>query len=785
MSKDLRHAFRALLQDRTVGLISLLTLTVALTLAALTLAILDAVMFHPLPYKGAGRVFNMGIDTRTSTRSGRVSPSLADMRRWEDLEAIEVAAAWSDLPFGCITRARIPIRVDARFITESYLALHEALPVQGRAFSAADMDPSAPLVALVGHTFWQSQLNGAKVTGTTIRCDTQVATIVGVLPPGLHSNVAIWLPLRLAGPRAERRGANLTVHARLGPDASIPNAAAQLTSLLQPGATVQSEGRVTGVRLDSVLEATVIRYIPAARVLVGGVMVILALAAVNVCGLFLTRIASRRREMAVRLAIGASRAQLIRQLFFEALVLTATSATLGAYFAWMLFDAIVPILPFALPGGSQLTLSAPVLLVLGVVAVLLAIVIGGFAALNVLRRDLQRELMISSTSISGRLSRRTVKILITAQVALTLAITAAGGSLIGSYARLMAVDLGFDPTRVVAFKVAPVDVSAPAKLDFYWQVAQRVSTLPSVEAAGLVDHFPLGETTVSVSAAAQGESVGVGFRQVVADYFNALGVRASQGSLPRQATTSGQLVAVINESAARRLFPDQAVGSTFSIGRKNYQVAAVVPDFIHGGPLGKAQPEVFVPFDPNDGRSRMLPAMTAVVRTRASDSGFSNSVQELVRSIGPAAVIEDIRSGNGWLADRVAVPRHRAILFVILGAVGLLLMIVLVFSTTAYAVAKRTGEIALRMALGAPSSAVLRTTLLDALWPIVGGLAIGLLLAIAFGHVLRSLLFGVSPTDLQILSLVAGVVSAVALISAWIPARRVIHVDPVANLRRE
>jgi predicted permease len=356
------------------------------------------------------------------------------------------------------------------------------------------------------------------------------------------------------------------------------------------------------------------------------------------------------------------------------------------------------------------------------------------------------------------------------------------GLTIRSFSRLTSVDLGFDPDALVAFNVLPLGSEPSLQRRYYPELLDAIRALPGIRAAGAVDYFALGDASVSTSAKANGRSVGVSRRQMLPGYLEAMGVPLQQGRFPVPAD-SGR-VAVINESAATALFPNGALGQPFTIGSRMFNVVGVVADFIHGGPSGRRRAEAYVPFDPAAAVG-LAPGLTIVVRPDRWTANLGDVLRRTAESIGPRVLVDPVRPGREWFGDRVATPRHRTLLLGLLGVLGLSLTLVGIFSVTAFAVARRTREIGVRIAFGARPGDVVWHMVRDAIMPVGLGVAAGLAVAFFATRVIASFLFETTPTDPVTFVAVAVMLLASALVAAWLPARRAARIDPVVALRAE
>ena len=575
------------------------------------------------------------------------------------------------------------------------------------------------------------------------------------------------------------------------PDLNIEDAARQLAAITPVGegrSAFSANETVMGapVRLRSVLDQTTERYRTVVGILSGAVVLIVLIACVNVASLLLARGATREAELAIRAAIGAGRARLIRQLIVESVTLSLLGAALGIVIAWLSLDALVAILPMVLPPGSEPALNVRVLAASGILAGVTGVAFGLAPAVRLSAVRIGAAFRRRPPRSGATLSRRVGQSLIAAEIALAVVLVAGAGLMIRSFVRLTSVDLGFDSRAVVAFKAVPVDSNPAVQAGYYSAVLQAIRTLPSVEAAGAVDHFALAGTSTLTGLSVKGRSEFAAVRIVTPGYFEAMGMRLQAGRTPSASDeASNHMTAVLNASAARKLFPEGAVGQALTLRKQSLTVIGVVADVIHAGPAQKTQPEVFSTFNPSIAGSHSALGLTIVVRPRPGAANITETLRRAAESVGARAIVDDARPGTAWFGDLVATPRHRTALLGLLGGFGLVLTLVGVFSTTAYAVARRTREIGVRMALGAQPVDVVGRMVREAGWPMLLGLAAGLGVAYYATRVVESFLFQTPPNDPVTFVAVALLMGAAALIAAWIPARRAALVDPVMTLRAE
>ena len=794
--QDVRYAIRRLLRRRGASIVEALTLALGIGASTAIFSVVDAAMLRPLPYPDPEQLVRVGVEiTRPDGRSSRPTPSMADMRLWQQADAVfSAVAGWGRAFRGRIVDGPEPARIEVSQFTESYLSMHGVTPLLGRDFTREDTEFGAPAVALLGYGYWQSRYAGRRdVIGETIRLDDGAATIIGVLPASFDADIPLARPLRIPPDEVTRRGTGrVTVFARLRAGVTVDQAGADLSARIAGQPLPDGSALPARVGVSSELESTVSRYRTTVTIIAGAVGLILLLACVNVAGLLLARGAARESELALRASLGAGRPRLIRQLLTESLVLALAGGGAGVFLAWLSLDAIVANIPMSLPPNTSVTLNLRVLAATVALLVPTVLLFGLAPAMSLSRVRIGPALARGGRQPGSSLTRRGGQLLVASEVALAVVLVAGAGLMLRSFARLSAVDLGFDPDGLITMEALPLDRDPAAHKAYYTALVQRVRTLPGVASVGLVDNFPLGDGTSFTTLRGGGEPVPVSVFGTLPGYFETIGVTLRAGRLPTDADlAAGLRGAVINAAAANALFPDgPAVGREVSPAAgddpESWTVLGVIGDLRHGGPLGRWSenyPQVFFPLEPTE--FDLNHAMMVVLRRSGRAPDLGNRLREAARAIGPRVLIERVRTGNDWFGDRVVTPRRRTVLLSLLGGLGLVLALVGVFGMTAYAVARRTSEIGVRMALGARPGRVVAAMVRDSAVPIAVGTLLGLGGAALATRVIESFLFETAPTDAATFAAVALASVAVGCLAALVPALRAARVDPVATLRAE
>ncbi len=835
--QDLRFAARGLAKSPGFAAVAVLTLALGIGANTAIFSLLHAVLLRPLPYPEPERLLMLYLSTTgngpedANDRFPWSYPKFATFREGD--QVFERAAGFSHLDLTLAGDAG-PERLPGEIVSADYFPVLGVQAVQGRTFTAEeDGTPRGHAVALVGHDLWRSRFGGdPALVGKTIRLNRAPFQVVGVLPAGFHGltgEAEVWVPMAMAPvviyPEAlEERWAHwFEVVARPRPEVSAAAAAAAMTAAgkrIDEAHPVPFESNaVWGANAVALREA---RLDPAVRtsifVLAGAVACVLLIACANVANLLLARATGRQREVAVRLALGAGRRRLLRQLLTESLLLAIAGGAAGLLVAaWgvRLLAALRPALAGAAGGPGALgtslldvasaRLDSPVLLYSVALSVLTGLVCGTVPALLSTRPDLTGSLKEgSAAAVVGagghRGARRlgTRDFLVAGEIALALVLLLGAGLMLKSFVRLRALDPGFRPDGVLTFRLDPPEprYTRQNAAAFKERLLERLAALPGVEAASVDICPPLSgpcnRTVVTRLGGgpplAPGEGPEIGVHSIAEDHFRALGIPILAGRAFTAADRVGApLVAIVNQAAARRLWPrGEAVGRQIQVGIGMFgendmaEVVAVVGDVKYGPPEQAAGPDIYVSY-----RQYTAPRGTVMVRTAGDPSALAAAVRNEVRAVDPELPVYDLKTMAERAGDAMARSRYAALLLAAFAVLALVLAGIGVYGVMSYAVAQRRREMGLRMALGARPADVValvvrRGALLAAL-----GLAAGLLVGSAATRALEGMLFGVAATDPAVFAGIAALLAAIALLATYLPARRARRVDPMTALKTE
>lgn len=791
--QDVKYGLRQLGQRPSFSIVAIATLALAIAVSTALFSVIDAALLRPLPYPNPEEL--VVIDVEEASQDGkrsRYAPSMADIRTWRTLTTIISHAGMGRVTgfVPLIVDTGTPDRLTVAEASEDFLETYGITPILGRGIHLDDTREGAPAVALLGHAYWQRQFGGdPAVLGRDIRIQNRPVTIVGVLPAGFYTDTAVWQAKQFSGAMIDRRGSGTPVVARLRRGVSLEQAMPALNALTPPSTMMGPTPVPVRVVVESMYDDETGEFGATIRTLSLAVGLILIIACVNVAGLLLARGATRDTELAIRAAIGAGRGRLFRQLLTESLLLAVAGALVGVLLAYASLESLVALIPLSLPANSPVTINATVLWFAAGATFATALLFGLVPALKLSRAPMMIGTMLT---VAGRgraaLSKRAGQWLIGAEVALALVLMTGSGLILRSFAKLVSVDLGHDFSNVLVLEVEPLDQTPAIRRQYYASLTDALRRLPEVVSAGAIDDLSLNGGASHVSATADtGVNVAGPQRTVLPGYFEATGVRHLAGRLFEDADLVTGEAAIVNAAAADQYFSGDALGHTIRTTRKNpryWRIVGVVPNIRHAGPQGRVRPEMYVLADPN-GTETMFTRMAMVMRLRAGSSFSLDRLKQVAEAVGPRVVVGRARPAAAVLSEQVAKPRHRMLLLTLLGAFGLLLTLVGIFSITAYAVARRTREIGVRVAFGARPGQVVGVVIRDAAWPVVLGLLAGLAGTYYATRMIASFLFQTTPHDPATLVAVVALLGSAACVAAWLPARRAASVDPLTALRAE
>jgi putative ABC transport system permease protein len=791
--KDLRVGIRALLKNKGYTAIAVLTLVLGIGANSAIFSIINAVLLSPLPFPESERLVRV---RESNPEKGFQNSSLAAGKYTalrEHSTVFEEVGAYYIQQLN-LTDVQDPEALNTAGVTASLMRALGAMPVVGQIFTEEQDQAGAEPVALLSHSLFERRFGADPgVIGKTIELSRQRYRVVGVMPRVFNfpPRVEVWTPTAFfPGLLADRRARFLGVTARLKPGVTLAQAQEEMNALSARLAAERPETDAGWqVGLVSMREQAVSDVRTGLWILFGAVGLVLAVACVNVANLSLARADSRRKEMAVRAALGASRWRLIRQVLVESLALAVTGGGLGLLLATLGVEALVSASAGRIPRAQEITLDGRVLGFTLLLSVLTGLLFGLMPAWRASQASLGEILKEGSGKLSGSLRlRRLRSALVISEVALALVLLVGAGLLIKSLIRLHQVSPGFTSDGVLTAKLALPWTRLQESANFYQKVIGRVAAVPGVQSVGAINFLPLDVTSTPQSFSIEGRAISddkllTGFRNVSGGYFTTLGIPLKQGRLfDERDSNEAPGVLMVNETFAARFFPEEdPVGKRLKIfNRTSFEIVGVVGSVRHEGPDSEPQPEIFYNY-----LQSAWPTMTLVVRSSQPAAGLAKAIRGELLAIDPAQPVFDIKTMNERLADSVARRRFNMLLLGLFAGVALLLAAVGIYGVISYSVTQRTHEIGVRMAVGARATDVLRMILSEGLKLTLAGVCIGLGAAFGLTRLMGSLLFGVSATDAATFLVVASLLTGVAVAASFIPARRAARVDPMVALRYE
>jgi putative ABC transport system permease protein len=799
---DLRFAIRQLLKQPVFTLVVLVTLALGIGANTAIFSVVYGVLLRPLPYPESGRIAALtAVYGTVPSELGVTWPEATFLQQHNT--AFQYLAATTSVGFNLLTGTAADrvhgLRVSAHFF--DVLGVH---PMLGRAFTAEEDQTGGPDVVVLSYGVWQRLLGGDRgVIGTAVRLDGKPFTVIGVMPADFRSQYGaqVWTTLAQVASTIGS-GQNLALIGRVPPGRSMAQADAALRGLTTDYRTAFP----TFVSNDYVLGAAPWRSLlvqdvrTPVRVVFGAILFVLLIACANVASLLLGRAAARRRELSVRIALGASRTRIIRQLLTESLLLALAGGVLGLLVATWGLHLLLTALPGDL-GGAAIGINGWTLLFTFAIAALTGVVFGLGPAWQATSADPQAALQEGAArSTAGRGQTRVRDGLVVAEVALSLLLLAGAGLMIRTVANLLHIDPGFDADHVASAEfwlTGTRYTSTEAIGQLYQQLVQRAERVPGVRAAAVVEAgLPLergGNIPIWLDGQVIRTRGGTDFRGVTGGYFDALGTPLVSGRLfDGRDSPSSQPVMLVNQTFARQFLADgPVVGRQMQVGGKDERLRTVVGvvgdvrSFI-GSP---AQPTVYIPQAQTPiGITTIFGSwfpMHLLVRTSGNPGAVVPQLSHVIREVDPQVPVGQVQTMASVLSQSVALRHFIMLLLGIFAGLAVVLAAVGIYGLIAYVVAQGTRDIGVRLALGARGGDVVRGVMRRGLMLALGGTVLGLVGAVVLTRLLQNQLYAVSATDPVTLGGVAVLLIVVALIACWIPARRAASVDPLVALRVE
>jgi putative ABC transport system permease protein len=798
---DLIYCFRMLRKRPSFTVVAVLTLALAIGASTALFSIVDVVVLNPFAYKNPSHLFfvrqslpKIGVQDQFRL-SGPEFVDLAKSGIFERVAAIESVSR-------NLTGSDEPERVAAAKVSTEFFTMLGVEPILGRTIAPNEQGPNGQRVLVISHGLWQRRFGGEKsVLGQKVSLDDEPFTIIGVMPPQFRfEEQQAWFPFPFDFAETQRAARSFAILARTSPTTTQQQVNAALANLARQneqdfGGTIQEyAGRSIFVQPMADFYFGPVRK--ALFILLGAVALVLLIACANIANLLLAKSVSRSHEIAIRTAMGASRARIIRQMLVESAVLGLLGGGLGLLIASWGTRGLLSLIPTGtIPAGTEVTMNSQVLLFTLAVSLVTAFIFGLWPAIQGSRTQTREALQSASQrATAGFATRRAQSVLVVAEVSLSLILLVMAGLMIRSFAKLTNIDPGMATTNVMSMRInrSPAKSKDGAQNAIFFQtVIDRVKRLPGVEAAGVASHMPFVYTedwpiTVESVANAGEQTQSIDTRTVSADYFNTMQIPLVGGELFSPADNVP--VVIVNQSMVNRYWSNQdPLGKRIKLGDPNskspwFTVKGVVKDSAQSALDAGTKPEIYFALAQMAGRYRR---MNLAVRTSVDPKSTLAAIQAAIREVDKDQPVYQVQTMDELMRDSIGTRRFALTILILFAALALVLAVSGIYGVISYSVTQRTQEIGIRMALGARVPDVMRLVLGQFLRLTAVGVVLGLIGAYALTRLMTTLLFGVTPTDLTTFVLVALSLSVVALVACLIPARRATKVDPLVALRYE
>ena len=805
--RDLRYGLRLIRKSPGFAALAILAIAIGIGANTAIFSVVDAILLRPLPYPEPRKLIAIGMHQRGG--SGVNPMGVADFLAWRDQQhsfehvAVFGGGAGSFSLSGLGTPERVPgITVSADFFTTLGVQ-----PIIGRGFQTGEDRPGSPPVAVVSEQFWRDHLGSdPQVTSRSITLDGRAHAIVGVMPASFRfpfsKQLDVWAIRTFPVPNA-RPPYGLRAFGRLKRGATVQIAGAELNGI----AAHVTQQFPSSPELESSMvplkEWMVKSVSTALLLLLGAISLVLLIAIVNVANLLLARASVRQREIAVRMALGATRARVLRQLLTESVMLSLLGGAVGLLLAFLTVKAFLTFGPGRMPRLEEVGINAPVLLFTFILCVGSGIMFGLAPAFATSRNAINGPLKESERGATSTSAQRTHRVLVISEIALALLLMIGSGLLVRSFLRLRDVNPGFQSDHVITAAISlPRSYANPAQISSFWkQFLAKVESTPGVTSAGASMSIPPNLLAITNPFTVEGQGYDRGRLLQLAeemtvspDYFRALGIPLLRGRFFSESEQVEQdndpMIVIINETMAKKYFAGQdPVGKRIQTGdpdpKSSWEtIVGVVGDVKYSGLDAQPAPTLYVPYNEN-GWVMWAREMYVVVRTPLSAAAIVPALRGQLESVDRDIPLASVQTMDQLIEDSVVQEKFRTWVVGVFAGLALLLAAIGIYAVVSYSVAQRTREIGVRMALGADRFAVLSMVLGQGMKLAIAGLSIGVIAAIAVTRVLRSLLYATSSTDLLSYVATSAVLMAVVVLACYVPARRATRVDPLTALRYE
>jgi predicted permease len=809
--QDARHALRLMRRQRAHTLIVVGVMALGIAATAVLGSVIYGVLLKPLPWTGAPRLVRLYETRQGSTRRfGPLMTNVSYLPWRENMRTLDAMGAWSNRRV-TLTGAGDPARLVSTAVTPSLFPILGAAPGAGRLFAEDDIAADRPAVVLLSYGLWQQRFGGRDVVGTTTTLDGERYTIVGVMPPSFvfpDRETRLWTAMRVRPSHDPKNPKSVSISlfnalGRLRPGATPAQAAAEGTAIAR-AIPPEGNGRVVAIAVfgsdgpaeisaPPLLDDMVAKVRPAILILFAAVLLLLATAAGNIASLQLARATGRRREMAIRTALGAGAGRLARQTLVENVLLGFAGGVAGLLLAWWLQHALPSLLPPDFPRLDDVALDVRVQLFAIAVALAAGFGFGFLPALQAARKDVRGALSEDSLApVGGSLRSRTARVraaIMTAQVTIATVLLVGAALLARSFVSLLQVDIGYtDPSSTLLAQLPLPDTSytPERRVQVLTRVTERLGAQPGVSAVAWGDATPFSSSTALASFPLKRRDgsttqVQTGTRAVSPGYFAALGQRVEEGrAFTATDDANAQTVVIVNREFARKYLDGRALGWFLPGQKANRPIVGVVDNAVRREVTDTPQPEIYVSALQAPPRNS---DMSILVRTTGDPHQLAPALRAAVHEQDPLVPVEQVATLEDLVSRSVQTPRLYAMVLGAFAGFALLIAGVGLFGVLSQSVAQRAREIGVRSALGATTGDIVALVARQSALIVVVGIAAGFLVAIWAAQVMQSLLYGVTTHDTLAFAGVAAVLLAVAALATLIPARRAACVDPAKVLR--
>jgi putative ABC transport system permease protein len=789
-----------MIKSRAFTIVAVLALALGIGANSAIFSVVNSVLLKPLPFDEPDRLL-MVWETSINRGQSKTPASAPNFIDWQNQNTVFEHVAAFDGSSYILTGGAEPERIPGTRVSASLFPLLRVNPVIGRSFTPEDDKEGASPVVIISHNFWKQRFDSdMNLEGKTLVLEGKIHSVVGVMPPGFqfyNIESELWTPFAFTADDLSSRGAHyMGVVARLNPGVTKEQAQDDMGGIANRLAEQYPDtngGR--GINLVSLHEQLVGDVRPALLVLLGAVGFVLLIACANVANLLLARAASRHKEVAIRMALGARRSRLIRQLLTESILLAIIGGGFGLLLALWGVDLLTALAPESLQSVKGVGMDSRVFGFTLIISILTGVLFGLAPALQASKPDLNESLKEGGRTSADSRRNRFRTMLVVSEVSLSLVLLICAGLMVMSFSRLLQVSPGFNPDNVLTMGLSLPDTryKEPEQWSaFHRHVLERVKVLPGIQSAGIITNLPFGDGNMSLTfrrtdgpPMLPSEQPATIFHANSPGYFQTMGIPLLKGrDFTEQDAEKAPPVLIINETMARQHFAgEDPIGKTMIVGYGApvpREIIGIVGDVKHAGLTKDLKVEMYSPCDQTP-----LPFITLVVRSTSDTAGLLAAIRREVQAVDKDQPLASVRTMSERISNSIAQPRFYTLLLSMFAIVALMLAAVGIYGVMSYSVTQRTREIGIRMALGADRRNIVKMVIRQGMTPAVIGVAIGLGAAFLLTRFMASLLFAVSATDPLTFAAISLLLAAVALAACYIPARRATKVDPMVALRYE